>query len=131
RLRFDGLFFLLSVLRRCHSHGAHAALLQDPARNLFTQRRVFTQIIFRLLGAVAQANFAIVKPVALLLDELVFHAENDEIAFPANPAVIHQLEIRLTERWGYLVLHHADLDFRADVFLAALDLPSLFHVQAN
>src|SRR5207248_1939684 len=65
---------------------------------------------------------AVVDPRAALFDDLLLDAEIDEVAFAADAALVHQIELGLLERGGHFVLDDLGANARADRLFA------LFHV---
>ena len=83
-----------------------AAFFQHLAADLVHQRRVVAQELLGVLPALAQADVAVVEPGAALVDELVLDGQVEQVAFAADAAVVHQVELGLAERRRDLVLDH-------------------------
>src|SRR5690242_4399047 len=100
------------LLRRClRLDGA-----QDPLHHvgmLLEERR-------RVLAALAEALVAEGEVRARLLDDLPVEAGVEHRAFPGDAVAVDDVELRLLERRGDLVLHHLHADAVADRLDAVL-----------
>src|SRR5690606_240924 len=70
-------------------------------------------------------------PGAGLLDDALADAEVDDLAFAGDARAVHDLELRLAEGRGHLVLHDLDTGHVADDFLAALDGADAAYVEPH
>src|SRR5688572_22451337 len=86
---------------------------------------------FGVLTALAEADVAVGEPGTGLLDDLVLDADVEELAGLGDAFAVADVELRLPEGCGHLVLDDLHLDARADHFLAFFDLVRAADVQAH
>src|SRR5205807_5777951 len=86
---------------------------------------------FGVFASLAEAHVAVGEPGAGLLDDLVLDTDVDELAGLGDPLAVADVELRLAERRGALVLDHLDFDARADDFFPFLDLVGAADVEAH
>src|SRR4051794_16098522 len=82
---------------------------------------VIPQELPRVLATLADPLAAEAEPRPALLDQVLRHAEVQQVAFFRNALAIDDVELRLAEGRRDLVLHHLDLGPVADHRLAVLD----------
>src|SRR5882762_5966980 len=85
----------------------------------------------RVLAPLSDALLAEGKPGAALLDEIPLDGEVQKLPFPRDSFVIEDVELRLLERRGDLVLHDLDLDVAPDDALSVLDRADAPDVHAH
>src|SRR5690348_1768138 len=114
--------------RLAHRHQqAFAQLLVD----LVGDGRIVAQELAHVLLALADAVAVVAVPGAGLVDQVLRHAQFDDLAFARGALAVQDLELALAERRRHLVLHHLDAGFRADDLVAALDGADAADVQAH
>src|SRR6185312_2195699 len=81
--------------------------------------------------ALADALAVVAVPGTGLLDDTVGRAQLDDLPFARDARAVHDLELRLAERRGNLVLHDLDARLIADDFLAVLDRADATDIQPH
>src|SRR5699024_9329174 len=79
----------------------------DLLFNLVREIRVVFEEVPHVLLALTQLVALIRVPGAGLSDDAVLHPHVDEAAFAGDPLAVDDVELRLLERRGHLVLHHS------------------------
>src|SRR5262249_13014709 len=92
---------------------------------------VFAQEAARIFLALAELVAVVGVPGARLADEALLDADVDEGALARDALAIHDVELGLLERRGYLVLHHLDPGAVADHVGAVLEALDAAHVEAD
>src|SRR4051794_21078436 len=120
-----------SGLDRGVEGGADAELLLDLLLDLVGEVGVVTQEGADVLLALAELVALVRVPGAGLADEAVLDAGIDDAALAAEPETPDQVELRLLERRGDLVLHDLDADPAADRVGALLEGLDAADVEAD
>src|SRR5438105_13452938 len=84
----------------------HAQLAADAILDRCAHLRVVLQELLRVLAALAEPLAAVGEPRAALLDNALFDADVDQVAVARHALAVHDVELRLAERGGDLVLYH-------------------------
>src|SRR6185436_1314585 len=79
----------------------------------------------------AETDVAVGEPGAGFLDDLVLDADVEELAGLGDAFAVADVELRLAEGCGHLVLDDLHLDARADHFLPFLDLVRAADIQTH
>src|SRR6059058_1906798 len=101
---------LVSLLRH-DAVAVDADLGEDALGDLHHDLRVLAQEGLGVLTALTELLAFVGEPRPRLLDDAEIDTDVEQRTFAADALPIHDVELRLTERRGHLVLH--DLDARA------------------
>src|SRR5581483_1158367 len=112
-------------LRRSDSEGT-----ADLSFDLRGKIGVFADEHLRVLAALTETEIAVGEPGARLLDDLVLQTDIQQFAHLGDAFAVADIELRLPERRGALVLDDFDFDAGADDFLPFLDLIGAADVEA-
>src|SRR5690606_9234402 len=96
-------------------------LRADLRLDLLGDRRVLDQKLAHVLLALADAIPVVAVPGAGLLDDVLAHAEIDDLALARDALAVEDLELAHTERRRDLVLHHLHAGLVAEHLVALLD----------
>src|SRR5258705_475504 len=100
-------------------------VVQTGLPQLLIQRlrdgRARAQGLGGLLAARSDALASDLEPDTALLDQPPLDPEVEQLVRPRDADAVQDVELRLPERWGQLVLHHLDPRAVADHLLAGLD----------
>src|SRR5205814_7995482 len=112
--------------------GVHHPLAgKNCLADLFGQILVVEQELLRVLAALAETGGLVVKPRPALLDDVAEHGKVQEIAFIADAAIEHDVELGVAEGWRDLVLDHAGAGAGANGNFAFLDRLRAANVDAD
>src|ERR1043166_8157673 len=92
---------------------------------------VFADEDLRVLASLAEAHVAVREPGARLLDDLVVEADVDQLAGLRDALAVADVDLRLPERCGALVLDDLHFHARANHLFAFLDLVRAANVEAD
>ena len=95
--------------------------LAQGAVQLLARVRVVAQEEARVLPPLPDALAVVAEPRAGLLQQTVEHAQVEQVGLARNPFAENQVELRLPEGSGQLVLHHLGARVVADDAVAVLD----------
>ena len=107
--------------RRRVGHGRCPRLCRSLRSISAGELRVVLQELLRVLAALADPQVPVGEPGAGLLDELGLDAHVDELALARDALAVVDVELRLPEGRGDLVLDDLDLGSRADDRVAVLE----------
>src|SRR5436190_5365450 len=110
---------------------ADAERLADLRFDLRGEVAVLVQEPFGVFAALADADVPVGEPRARLLDDAVLEADVDQLAPLRDAFAVGDIELRLAERCGALVLDDLHLHARSDDFFAFLDLRGAADVDAH
>src|SRR5205814_5407068 len=99
--------------------------------DVLAEVRVVLQKLPRILTALADALAFVTEPRATLFDDVVLNAEIDHFALARDTLAVNDVELRLPEWGGQLVLHNLDLRAVSDHILAILDRRDPANVDAH
>src|SRR3954452_239234 len=108
-----------------------AELLEDPLLELVGEVGVVAQEVAGVLLALPELVALVGVPGAGLPDEPRLDTDVDQAALAADALAVHDVELRLLERRGHLVLHDLDAGAVADHVLAVLQRLDPAHVEAH
>src|SRR5690606_7057142 len=115
--------------RGCARAPLEAMLLEDEVRDLLEEIGVVLEVLTDLLTPLAEALLAEGEPRAALLDDARLGREIEDVAAPADPLAVEDVELTLAEGRRHLVLHDLHAGSVADHLRIApatrrlLDLP--------
>src|SRR5436190_612753 len=110
---------------------ADAEELADFLLDLAGEIAVLLDEQLGVLASLPETHVAVGEPRARLLDDLVLETDVEQLAGLGNAFAVANVELRLTERCGDLVLDDLHLHARADDFFAFLDLAGAADVEAH
>src|SRR5512141_2297223 len=107
------------------------AFREDLLRQVSGHLRMLLEEQARVLPPLPDPLPADRVPRAALLDDVLLHAEVEDIALAGDPFPVEDVELRLAERRGEFVFHHLDPRAAADHGIVLLDLGDPADVQPN
>ncbi len=108
-----------------------AKLLADTGLDGARQLRVLLEIVAHIVLALTDAVTVVAVPGAGLLDDAGGHPEVDDLALPGDALAVEDVELRLPEGRGHLVLDYLDLGLVADDLVALLNAAGASNVEPN
>src|SRR4051794_4427696 len=108
-----------------------AELLEDPLLELVGEVGVVAQEVAGVLLALPELVALVGVPGAGLPDEARLDTDVDQAALAADALAVHDVELRLLERRGHLVLHDLDPGAVADHVGAVLEGLDAAHVEPD
>src|SRR5947199_6399875 len=98
---------------------AQPELLAHPGLDLRRDLGMLAQEVARVLTALADAVATEGVPGAGLLDDTLLGRDVDQLSLLGDAGAVQDVELRLAERRGHLLLHHLHLASAADHLAAA------------
>src|SRR5262249_2271844 len=106
-------------------------LRADPLLDRGGDVLVLEEEVASVLLTLADAVAVEAVPSAGLLDDVLLHAEVDDLAFARDADAVKDLDLRSLERRRDLVLHDLDARLAADDLLALLDRADAANVEPH